>query len=75
MDKAVVGYCRVGYFRVGVLEPWWDDMIAQIETASVPAEMAGKTPCVQGYAKQGQTRHGVRIPLFDQAAENLEKVT
>lgn len=27
MDKAVMGYCRMGYFRMGMLQDSWDDIV------------------------------------------------
>jgi len=72
MDKAIIGYCRIGYFRIGVFRPDWDRILERFQ--NIPARTAGgKTPCIQGVARQGMTRHNVYIPLFDEVLENLKK--
>jgi len=57
-----------------VTKTLFDEAIEQLEKISIPQRMGGKTPCIQGYAKQGMTRHRVKIPLFDKMIEDLEKV-
>jgi len=31
MDKAVLGYCRLGYFRLGVFDNTWDELVRTVE--------------------------------------------
>jgi len=74
MDKAYWGTARWGYFRWGVYRDDWDRLLAKFKNVSAKS-MGGKTPCIQGYAKQGQTRHNVKVPLFDELLERFKKVT
>ena len=72
VDPAIIGRCRIGYFRIGVKDPVFDKVLTQrINQAACNA--GGKTPCVQGGAKQGHTRHGVKIPLFDELLEQMKR--
>jgi hypothetical protein len=32
MDKAILGYCRLGYFRLGVFNDQWDKLLQQFES-------------------------------------------
>jgi len=32
MDKAILGYCRVGYFRIGVFNDQWDRLLQQFQS-------------------------------------------
>lgn len=34
MDTAIVGYCRIGYFRVGVFKPIWDQLAIKFINAT-----------------------------------------
>jgi len=74
MDPAVIGHCRIGYFRIGVKDTVFDDAVDALEKTPLRS-MGGKTPCIQGAAKQGKTRHNVKIPIFDEVVEILEKAT
>jgi hypothetical protein len=40
-DPAIVGYCRVGYFRIGVYDPVFDRMLRRLESRR---DIAGVTP-------------------------------
>ena len=72
MDRAYCGEARWGHFRWGVYRTDWDDYMDRMK--KTPAKtLGGKTPCIQGAAKQGRTRHNVKIPLFDEWAEQMKK--
>ena len=72
MDKAFIGSCRIGYGRIGVQRPDWDRLLAKFKNVSAKS-LGGKTPCIQGSAKQGMTRHHVKVPLFDELMEKVKK--
>jgi len=74
LDPAVLGSCRLGYFRLDVKKPLFDEAIDKLEKTSVKS-MGGVDPCVAGGFRAGMMRAGVYIPLFDKAVEDLEKVS
>ena len=71
-EAAILGFCRLGYFRLGVFRRDWDELLSVLKSVAARAA-GGKTPCIQGVAKQGMTRHKVKIPLFDELLEQLKK--
>ena len=39
MDKAILGYCRLGYFRLGVYNDAWDKLLEKFQQVSTPKKI------------------------------------
>jgi len=37
MDKAILGYCRLGYFRLGVYRDDWDKLLTRFKNTKPPS--------------------------------------
>ncbi len=82
MDPAIIGHMRIGYFRIGVFDPQFDEVLTQREAQ--PARHLGDcAPAVfgpgggrfAGTLASGETLHcrfNVKIPLFDQMRRRKE---
>lgn len=58
--------------RLDVFTDTFDKTLDQLKKA--PAQSRGGiTPCIQGAACQGQTRHNVVIPLFDEVIQQMKQ--
>lgn len=73
MDPAVIGYMRIGHFRIGVKKPDFDRAITRLEKISAKS-MGGKDPAIVGKCRVGYCRVGVKVPLFDAFVQRTEKV-
>lgn len=83
MDPAVIGYMRVGYFRIGVKNTGFDDAVERLEKISAkhlgncaPAVFGPGGARFAGTLADGSTLHcrfNVKVPLFDQAIERMKK--
>jgi hypothetical protein len=62
VDPAIIGTMRIGYFRIGVAKPIYDEAIEQL--MSPPSD-----PAVEG-----RERERVLVPIFDEAVKQLESV-
>jgi len=71
VDKAIVGYMRIGDFRIGVFVDNFDVALEQLK--NIPLRGGGLDPAVQGVARQGYTRQKVYLPLFEDAKTKLQK--
>lgn len=72
MDKAKIGYCRVGYFRIGCVTDHWDRFKNTLENLT-PKNMGGIDPAVWFHSRWFYSRWFVLLPLFDEFKEGLEK--
>jgi hypothetical protein len=72
MDEAIVGYMRIGYFRIGVFVDKFDVALEQLKNVSLRG--GGLDPNVEGTAREGYARFQVYLPLFEDAKVKLGKV-
>ena len=72
MDKAIVGYMRIGDFRIGVFVDNFDVALEQLK--NVPLRGGGLDPAIEGVAREGYEREAVYLPLFEDAKTKLGKV-
>jgi hypothetical protein len=72
MDKAIVGYMRIGDFRIGVFVDNFDVALEQLKNVSLRG--GGLDPNVEGTAREGYARFQVYLPLFEDAKVKLGKV-
>lgn len=72
MDKAILGSMRLGYFRLGVYKPVWEDLIAQFENVSAPKKIIVGGGAVK--VGEGVFRVGVFTTHFEDLIKVVENV-
>lgn len=72
MDKAVIGYMRIGHFRIGVFRPDWDQLLQTFENINTPHKMVmdGKTAKMDEGPK---LRMDVAIPVFEELLKTFKE--
>ena len=68
MDKAVIGYMRIGYFRIGVFDNKWDKLIAKYQKMPTPNKII-----VDGPAVTVDGAETFRVDTFTEQWEKLKK--
>jgi len=68
-DPAIIGKGRIGYTRIGVLKPYFDEVVRQFESIPTTAD-----PAIIGEGRIGHTRIGVLHNLFDPLKDKFENL-
>lgn len=72
MDKAIIGYCRIGYFRIGVRTDYWEQFKTDIENLGTPKKIIVDGSTVK--VDEATWRVDIFIDQFETFKRSLENV-
>lgn len=77
MDPAIIGSCRIGYFRIGVFRDDWDRLVDQFKKGALSFDVSrrklvlGEPDSLTGWYKKSYTESTIEMILFDRATTSI----